>query len=307
MYLSNLQWISFQTRSIDNFETVNPYDIKLKQQNVKNDRNNIIDMEMKLSEELNDRVRYECSEHYPITIDIMKKKSKEKNIYDMMDGYEKEYFTPTCSIQTLLESGGTQNPDGSISGGNKVLAMHRAMDIINWQKHGTSGKLRILSQVVPFMNAYIQGMDVLIGAIRGKAISGTAKKEAQALFLQTAIKIAAILNEYDKNIIRDAAQIRTYVTNKLIELSNSGNPRDELRALELLGKVSDVGLFVEKSEIQIKHTSSDSLEQIIKDKINRILGRENVEIEDAIYEEELEEESDEEDEEVIDNSDTDDE
>jgi hypothetical protein len=123
----------------------------------------------------------------------------------------------------------------------------------------------------------------------------------------TAIKIAAILNEYDKNIIRDAAQIRTYVTNKLIELSNSGNPRDELRALELLGKVSDVGLFVEKSEIQIKHTSSDSLEQIIKDKINRILGRENVEIEDAIYEEELEEESDEEDEEVIDNSDTDDE
>lgn len=104
MYLSNLHWISFQTRSIDDFETVNPYDIKIKQQNVKNNRNNIIDMEMKIYEELNDRVRYECSEHYPITVDIMKKKSKEKNIYDMMDGYEKEYYTPTCSIQTLLES-----------------------------------------------------------------------------------------------------------------------------------------------------------------------------------------------------------
>ena len=104
MYLSNLHWISFQTRSIDEFETVNPYNIKIKQQNVKNNRNNIIDMEMKMSEELNDRVRYECSQHYPITVDVMKKKSKEKNIYDMMDGYEKEYYTPTCSIQTLLES-----------------------------------------------------------------------------------------------------------------------------------------------------------------------------------------------------------
>jgi hypothetical protein len=104
MYLSNLHWISFQTRAIDDFETVNPYNIKIKQQNIKNNRNNIIDMEMKISEELHDRVRYECSEHYPITVDIMKKKSKEKNIYDMMDGYEKEYFTPTCSIQTLLES-----------------------------------------------------------------------------------------------------------------------------------------------------------------------------------------------------------
>ena len=104
IYLSNLHWISFQTRSIDDFETVNPYDIKIKQQNVKNNRNAIVDMEMKMSEELNDRVRYECSEHYPITVDIMKKKSREKNIYDMMDGYEKEYYTPTCSLQTLLES-----------------------------------------------------------------------------------------------------------------------------------------------------------------------------------------------------------
>uniref|UniRef100_A0A6C0I6Z2 Uncharacterized protein n=1 Tax=viral metagenome TaxID=1070528 RepID=A0A6C0I6Z2_9ZZZZ len=104
IYLSNLQWISFQTRSIDDFETVNPHDIKMKQQNVTNNRNTIIDMEMKLSEELNDRIRYDCSEHYPVTVDIMKKKAKEKNIYDMMDGYEKEYYTPTCSLQTLLES-----------------------------------------------------------------------------------------------------------------------------------------------------------------------------------------------------------
>jgi hypothetical protein len=104
IYLSNLQWISFQTRSIDDFETVNPHDIKMKQQNVTNNRNTIIDMEMKLSEELNDRISYDCSEHYPVTVDIMKKKAKEKNIYDMMDGYEKEYYTPTCSLQTLLES-----------------------------------------------------------------------------------------------------------------------------------------------------------------------------------------------------------
>ena len=122
-------------------------------------------------------------------------------------------------IQTLLESGGTQNADGSISGGNKVLAMHRAMDIINWQKHGTSGKLRILSQVVPFMNAYIQGMDVLIGAMRGEAISGQAKKEAKALFLQTAIKIAALSmvyamliaddDEYQK--LDDRTKVRSFI------------------------------------------------------------------------------------------------
>ena len=98
IYLSNLNWASFQTRSIDDFETVNPHNIKLKQQLLKSNRNTIIDIEMKMVHELKDRVRYECSENYPILVDIMKKKSKEKNIYDMMDGYEKEYYTPTCSL-----------------------------------------------------------------------------------------------------------------------------------------------------------------------------------------------------------------
>lgn len=110
MYLSNLHWISFQTRSIDDFNSVNPYNVKIKQQNIKNNRNNFVDIEMVLVKDndvyndVNDRVQYECSHFYPISVEIMKRKSKEKNIYDMMDGYEKEYYLPTCSLQTLLES-----------------------------------------------------------------------------------------------------------------------------------------------------------------------------------------------------------
>lgn len=98
--------------------------------------------------------------------------------------------------RTLLETGGVENADGSITGGNKVLAMDRAMNIIHWQKRGTSNKVRVLSQVVPFLNAYIQGMDTLIRAMRGEGISGREKKEAQILFAQTALKIAALSTIY---------------------------------------------------------------------------------------------------------------
>lgn len=104
IYLSNLQWCSFQTRSIDDFESVNPHNIKLKQQNVKNNRNIVVDLEMKQTNELQDRVVYDCSENYPIVVDIMKRKSKEKSIYDQMNGYENEYYSEKCSLQTLLES-----------------------------------------------------------------------------------------------------------------------------------------------------------------------------------------------------------
>ncbi len=98
--------------------------------------------------------------------------------------------------RTLLETGGLENADGSITGGNKVLAMDRAMNIIHWQKRGTSNKVRVLTQVVPFLNAYIQGMDTLIRAMRGEGISGREKKEAQILFAQTALKIAALSTIY---------------------------------------------------------------------------------------------------------------
>jgi hypothetical protein len=94
--------------------------------------------------------------------------------------------------QTLLETGGVKMPDGTIKGGNEVLAMNRALNIINWQKRGHNSKIRILTHTIPFLNAYIQGMDVLINALRGKGISGQEKVMAQKLFFTTALKLTAL-------------------------------------------------------------------------------------------------------------------
>ena len=88
----------------------------------------------------------------------------------------------------------------------------------------------------------------------------------------TASKLSTILTEYDHQVVEDAAQMRTYVTNKLIEVSSCGDIKQELRALELLGKISYVGLFSEKTEIHVTHTT-DQLEHAIKDKINRLMGQ----------------------------------
>jgi hypothetical protein len=100
----------------------------------------------------------------------------------------------------------------------------------------------------------------------------------------TAVKLGSILSEYDKQVVEDSAQLRTYVTNKLVEVSDCGDTKHELRALELLGKISDVGLFAEKTEINVNHTA-DSLEHAIKDKIARIIGMKESEIHDAEFNE----------------------
>lgn len=86
-----------------------------------------------------------------------------------------------------------------------------------------------------------------------------------------ALRLQALLSEYDKAIVADAAQARTYITNRLLDISACGDTKHELRALELLGKMSDISAFTEKSEITITHKTSDDLRKAIEDKLKRLL------------------------------------
>ena len=67
------------------------------------------------------------------------------------------------------------------------------------------------------------------------------------------------------------------VTNKLVLESENPDPRIRMRALELLGKISDVGLFSEKSEVTITHQSTDDLREKLKGKLEKLVAGEVVE------------------------------
>jgi hypothetical protein len=50
-----------------------------------------------------------------------------------------------------------------------------------------------------------------------------------------------------------------------------------MKALELLGKVSDVGLFTERTEITVNNRSTVDLENSLRDKLRRLMGTEDAE------------------------------
>lgn len=102
-----------------------------------------------------------------------------------------------------------------------------------------------------------------------------------------ALKLGALLSEYDKRVILDATQARTYIMNRLLELSGSGDAKTELRALELMGKMSDIGAFTEKSEVTITHRSSTELKVVLEEKINKLLQANVVDVEAKSVHEEL--------------------
>lgn len=90
------------------------------------------------------------------------------------------------------------------------------------------------------------------------------------------------LDEFGHAVVERAVQIRHLVTNKLLLESANPDPRIRIRALELLGKISDVGLFSERSEVTITHQSTDELKAKLREKFNKLRAKmEVVDVEDV--------------------------
>lgn len=90
--------------------------------------------------------------------------------------------------------------------------------------------------------------------------------------------VQSLVKRFNFNSFGDAIEARNFITNKLVLLAECGDPKIELRALELLGKHSDIGLFTERSEVTVHHTTSQSLENSIKERIKRLLNAEVIDV-----------------------------
>jgi hypothetical protein len=74
--------------------------------------------------------------------------------------------------------------------GNEAEALFRAQEVMNFNRKGRSPVVRMLTAAVPFLNARIQGLDVLYRASFGKMGTSDAKKIQKAFFVRGATIMA---------------------------------------------------------------------------------------------------------------------
>jgi hypothetical protein len=96
--------------------------------------------------------------------------------------------------------------------------------------------------------------------------------------LPTAVGAAGFLRQYGQTMALDAAQARAAITTKLMEIANCGDIKYELKALELLGKHSDIGIFTERSEVTINYKNPEDLEHAIKERVKRLLNADIIDV-----------------------------
>lgn len=79
-----------------------------------------------------------------------------------------------------------------------------------------------------------------------------------------------MLKQFGQEVATDAAQIRNYVTNKLLEESDNPDPRIRMKALEMLGKITDVGLFADRKEVTVTHQTTEDLKESLREKLSKL-------------------------------------
>ena len=100
-----------------------------------------------------------------------------------------------------------------------------------------------------------------------------------------AMHLKALVNEYDHQVLESNIQARQYIVNRLLSLSDPNPTRDidgrevpapkpmeQLKALEMLGKVSEIGLFTERVEISINTKTTEELEADLVKTLSRYMN-----------------------------------
>ena len=83
--------------------------------------------------------------------------------------------------------------------------------------------------------------------------------------------LTGMLSAYDWEFVEMAKELRGYTVAKLVEETKSPNANIRLKALGLLGKVTEVGLFTEKLEIKKTDLTEDEIDKKLKEKLAKFM------------------------------------
>jgi hypothetical protein len=89
--------------------------------------------------------------------------------------------------------------------------------------------------------------------------------------------LVAMLAAYDWEFVEQAKNLRGMAVAKILEETNHPDARVRLKALDMLGRITEVALFTERVEIKKADMSDSDIDKKIKEKLNKFMGVVDVE------------------------------
>jgi len=89
--------------------------------------------------------------------------------------------------------------------------------------------------------------------------------------------LVAMLSAYDWEFVEQAKNLRGMAVAKILEETNHPDARIRLKALDMLGRITEVALFTERIEVKKTDMADHEIDAKIKEKLNRFMGVVDVE------------------------------
>jgi hypothetical protein len=90
--------------------------------------------------------------------------------------------------------------------------------------------------------------------------------------------LVGMLTAYDWEFVQQAKELRGYTVAKLLEECENPNANIRLKALGLLGKVTEVGLFTDKIEVKKTDLTDEEIDKKLKDKLAAFMGVQDMDV-----------------------------
>ena len=87
---------------------------------------------------------------------------------------------------------------------------------------------------------------------------------------ETLAYLAGMVSMYDQMLVKDLADYKIYVVNKLVEQSANPDPKYALPAIKALGEVDGVDAFKKRSEVTVQHKSVEEVEKSLLEKLEKL-------------------------------------
>lgn len=81
--------------------------------------------------------------------------------------------------------------------------------------------------------------------------------------------LVGMLTEYDWEFVEKAKELRSYTVTKIIEETQHSDARIRLKALQMLGNVTEVALFTERVEVTKKDATEAEIEARLRERLLR--------------------------------------
>ena len=161
--------------------------------------------------------------------------------------------------------------------GKDVSGLDRATpdQILNAQVNTTKWleKLGVEDDQKILQEAEAKAARTVFAALTNNAAPAETKNQLTLLKTPESVRhLVTLLSAYDWEFVEQAKQMRGMAVAKIIEETNHPDARIRLKAIEMLGRVTEVALFTDRLEVKKTDMTDAEIDKKLQDKLDTLLN-----------------------------------